>query len=137
MILSVENNAILKDFLSMSHWQTAVAVVAFYLVMIPFFILVTKYKLKFMYRVLIGLGIGLIFGVVVQAILGFPEALTTGSGDNKTSLYPWLDQFNIWAQLMKQVFINGILLLTIPVVFVAIFRVTARPWKQRNGKNYR
>jgi L-cystine uptake protein TcyP (sodium:dicarboxylate symporter family) len=56
--------------------------------MIPFFILVTKYKLKFMYRVLIGLGIGLIFGVVVQAILGFPEALTTGSEDNETSLYP-------------------------------------------------
>jgi L-cystine uptake protein TcyP (sodium:dicarboxylate symporter family) len=134
MILSVENNAILKDFLSMSHWQTAVAVVAFYLVMIPFFILVTKYKLKFMYRVLIGLGIGLIFGVVVQAILGFPEALTTGSGDNETSLYPWLDQFNIWAQLMKQVFINGILLLTIPVVFVAIFRVTARPGNKGMGR---
>jgi L-cystine uptake protein TcyP (sodium:dicarboxylate symporter family) len=134
MILSAENNAILKDFLSMSHWQTAVAVVAFYLVMIPFFILATKYKLKFMYRVLIGLGIGLIFGVVVQVILGFPEALTTGSGDNKTSLYPWLDQFNIWAQLMKQVFINGILLLTIPVVFVATFRVTARPGNKGMGR---
>jgi L-cystine uptake protein TcyP (sodium:dicarboxylate symporter family) len=133
MLYTGSENAILKDFLSISHWETAVAVAVFYVIMIPFFVLVTKYKIKFMYRVLIGLAIGLAFGVVLQSIIGFPDALTHTEGTKPNEItvyndeYKWLEQFNVWAELMKQIFINGILLLTVPVVFVAIFRVTSRP----------
>ncbi|WP_031542525.1 dicarboxylate/amino acid:cation symporter [Mesoplasma photuris] len=46
----------------------------------------------------------------------------------------WVSEFNNWATLLKQVFINGILLLTIPVVFVAIFRVTSKPGQKGLGR---
>ncbi|AGM25114.1 dicarboxylate/amino acid:cation symporter [Spiroplasma chrysopicola] len=121
-------SSILNDFLALGSWQTLVAVVVFYAVIIPFFILINRYKVKFIYRILMGLGIGLVFGIVIQAIIGFPQ---TAEGLKE---HTWVMQFNIWANLLKEIFINGILLLTVPVVFLAIFRITAKPGQKGIGR---
>lgn len=94
------------------------------------------------------MGIGLIFGIIIQAITHFPEwglvdkyipgsEHDDGSGaivrDPNPGYRLWADQLNIWISLMKNIFINGILLLTAPVVFLAIFRVMAKPSAKRMG----
>lgn len=188
----------LHNFLSMSTWQSAVAVLAFLIVTGAFWFGLKKIKIKFVYRVLIGMLIGLIFGVTIQTIIGFPGGgwfnSTSDSvwikldsdwiditnryfGDEKISdimtnpadlqnmillingnislildsangspIFSdflgthvveskqgilWIYEFNVWAQLVKRIFINGILLITVPVVFISIFRVVARPGGSR------
>ncbi|AXK50857.1 dicarboxylate/amino acid:cation symporter [Spiroplasma alleghenense] len=184
---------LLRDFLAISTWQSLVAIVLLFSIVAGFWVFLKYVKLKFVYRVLIGLGIGLIFGIIVQAIIGFPAGnwFTSGQGGwwakteagnwiNLNNYYYdfgnvdglvkfadiakdaipgeifwgriknaagvevfqgatgtanavwqneilWVNELSIWASLFKQVFINGILMLTIPVVFLAIFRVTSKP----------
>ncbi|AHI53564.1 proton/glutamate symporter [Spiroplasma sabaudiense Ar-1343] len=183
-----ENN-LLRDFLAISTWQSFVSILLLFSIIIGFWFFLKYIKIKFVYRVLIGLGIGLVFGIVVQSIIGFPGGswFTSGSGGwwaqtdagnwmnlnnyfylgdkigdleqvsgSRLFLWNqitsdaagenfvfkdatgyasavwkneilWVNELSIWASLFKQVFINGILMLTIPVVFLAIFRVTSKP----------
>ncbi|WP_051350835.1 dicarboxylate/amino acid:cation symporter [[Acholeplasma] multilocale] len=205
---------LLDNFLAISSWQALVSIFLFFAITGGLWYGLKKIKIKFIYRVLIGLGLGLIFGVVIQAIIAFPggDWFTKGQGglwaqyepnskwynlsnyylwddvvkgigeDGKdiiarelvkigtmstgrieelllngqdlvwsqlltsngeaafkgiigiSALKPvfkneieWVTQLSTWAQLFKQIFINGILLLTMPVVFIAIFRIVARP----------
>ncbi|WP_338972642.1 cation:dicarboxylate symporter family transporter [Spiroplasma endosymbiont of Panorpa germanica] len=184
---------LLRDFLAISTWQSFLAIFILFSTIAGFWIFLKYVKIKFVYRVLIGLAIGLVFGVIIQAIIGFPAGgwFTSGQGGwwakteagnwvnlnnyyydfgagfvkigthsqdpqgfpfimnqifsdaaGKNAVFGdsvgtlngvwkneilWLSEFSIWATLFKQIFINGILMLTIPVVFLAIFRVTSKP----------
>ncbi|AKX33992.1 proton/glutamate symporter [Spiroplasma litorale] len=126
--LADNKNDILRDFLAISKWQSAVAILVFALLQIGFYIFLKKIKISFMYRVIIGMLIGLIFGIIIQSIIGFPnkEQLDSGFKDSDSSLY-WVNELNIWSEFFKNIFIRGVYLLTIPIVFIAIFKITAKP----------
>ncbi len=92
------------------------------------------------------LAIGLAFGIVIQGINKFPEfglvdkfkpAIKVNgelTREENPSYIKWAEQTNIWVSLAKNIFINGILLLTAPVVFIAIFRVVSRPGNKNVGR---
>ncbi|WP_106079001.1 dicarboxylate/amino acid:cation symporter [Mesoplasma coleopterae] len=211
MLLSSFKETFLQNFLSISTWQSLLAIVLFFGLMGGFWYGLKQIKIKFVYRILIGMSIGLIFGIVIQAIIGFPGgswfshdgksawALVDGNwldiseyyiekpnlqgmdeikgnyvqiktiigiegyeavinGLTKLSLFKdakgenlafisaisfspeiksgidWIIEFNTWASMLRQIFINGILLITIPVVFIAIFRVVAKPGSKGLGR---
>ncbi|ATZ18354.1 dicarboxylate/amino acid:cation symporter [Mesoplasma melaleucae] len=203
MLLSSFKETFLQNFLSISTWQSLVAILLFFGLMGGFWYGLKQIKIKFVYRILIGMTIGLIFGVVIQTIIEFPGgswfshkgnavwALVDGSWLDISSYYikpdkevmtvaqalaknvltsnnvselaksmmlyinagadklafegltinaeiksgiDWIIEFNVWASMLKQIFINGILLITIPIVFIAIFRVVARPGSKGLGR---
>ncbi|WP_331696890.1 cation:dicarboxylase symporter family transporter [Mycoplasmopsis agalactiae] len=142
----MSNNVLLDRFLAISSWQAALAVILFLAIQIGLWFTFKRFKLKFIYRVLIGLAIGLAFGIVVQGINKFPEfglvdqfkpAIKHGGElvkEPNPGYQKWAEQTNIWVSLAKNIFINGILLLTAPVVFIAIFRVVSRPGNKNVGR---
>ncbi|AKU79571.1 dicarboxylate/amino acid:cation symporter [Spiroplasma turonicum] len=128
MILNDNKNDILRDFIAISKWQSGVAILIFILLQIGFWVFLKKIKIAFMYRVIIGMLLGLAFGVVIQSIIGFPnkETLENSFKNSESDLY-WVNELNIWSGFFKNIFIRGVLLLTIPIVFIAIFKITAKP----------
>ncbi|QEH61650.1 proton/glutamate symporter [Spiroplasma chinense] len=127
MFFATENTSILRDFVSISTWQSLVAVLLFVGIEIGFWILLKKFKIKFMYRILAGFAIGLVYGLVIQGIIGFPDKdQLEGYKDPEHNFY-WVSELNVWAEFFKRIFINGVTLLTIPIVFIAIFKITAKP----------
>lgn len=148
MNLLADNN-ILDDFLAVGSWQALVGILIFLGLQIGFWIFLKHFKIRFMYRVLMGMAIGLLFGLVVQAIAGFPKDGLTNvwipgsehenpdgsiTGDPNPGYALWAFQLNIWISLMKNIFMNGIMLLTAPVVFIAIFRVVSKPSAKGVGR---
>nr|WP_245594782.1 cation:dicarboxylase symporter family transporter [Mesoplasma photuris] len=146
-----EDKGIFASFLAISTWQSAVTVIAFLGILVGFWLFMKKKKIKFIYRVLMGMSIGLLFGLILQIIAGFPEfglfqikdgadfineAVEGGTWEGHQVVVGdyWAYELNIWSQLFKNIFINGILMLTAPVVFLAIFRVTSRPGARGVGR---
>ncbi|PPE06313.1 dicarboxylate/amino acid:cation symporter [Mesoplasma corruscae] len=197
MLLSSFRETFLEKFLSISTWQSLLAILIFFGLMSGFWYGLKKIKIKFVYRILIGMLIGFIVGITIQIIIGFPGgswfshsgnsawAMIDGnwidiskyyvsneedfvsissivdlenaadlikgtifSDNNGTEAFVnaivsdqsikqgvhWVIEFNVWASLLKQVFINGILLITVPVVFIAIFKVVATPGTKGLGR---
>ncbi|AHI52686.1 dicarboxylate/amino acid:cation symporter [Spiroplasma culicicola] len=130
--LAEENRGILETFIAISTWQSLLGILIFIGIQVGFWIFLKKQKLQFMYRILIGMAIGLLFGIVIQSIIGFPESL--GDYDEPGNEYYWIYELSIWANFFKNVFINGVMLLTIPIVFVAMFRVTSKPTSRGVGR---
>lgn len=139
---SNEDDSILHGFFSISQWESLVSILIFFGLMIGLYFLIRKTKMRFMFRVLIALGIGLVFGVVIQGINGFPFDSANPSNNLTNPLYPdpenpgefltnpiykmWVEELAIWIELLKQVFIRGVLLLTVPIVFLAIAKAVAK-----------
>lgn len=131
-ILLIDKNKIdfTRDFIGISHWETLVAVILFFSIIFAFWYIIKKTKLKFQYRVFIGMGLGLLFGIIIQAIMKFPK---TSMIDDSTSTYSeWVTQLSNWISLYKRIFITGITMLTIPIVFLALVRITS---KKTDGKS--
>ena len=119
-----------RDFIGISHWETLVAVILFFSIIFAFWYIIKKTKLKFQYRVFIGMGLGLIFGIIIQAIMKFPK---NSMIDTKTSDYSeWVTQLSNWISLYKRIFITGITMLTVPIIFLALVRITS---KKTDGKS--
>ncbi|QIN44763.1 dicarboxylate/amino acid:cation symporter [Mycoplasma capricolum subsp. capripneumoniae] len=142
-----KTNVLLDKFLAIGSWQAAIAVIVFIGIQIGLWFTFKKFKFKFIYRVLIGLAIGLVFGIIIQAVYKFPQnglvneklpTTITKDGVQQTQTNPnfklWVYQLDIWISLAKNIFINGILLLTAPVVFIAIFRVTSKKGNKNVGR---
>ncbi|WP_338961680.1 dicarboxylate/amino acid:cation symporter [Spiroplasma endosymbiont of Lasioglossum villosulum] len=84
------------------------------------------------------MGLGLIFGITIQAITGFnshnityPNLPGTPIKPNPDYI-PWIAEIVHWIELLKTIFIIGITMLTIPLVFLAIARITSK--KNSNSK---
>lgn len=141
MYLNANNDNIdlLRDFLGISHWQSAVAIVIFFAIMITLSIFIKKTKIKFPIRIFLGLGIGLIFGISMQAITNFnPNNITNPTIPSNPDPLPnpnyneWVGQTARWVELLKNIFITGITMLTVPIVFLAIARISAKKMSQTN-----
>lgn len=139
MTLLADNKKInlLRDFLGISHWQSLVAILIFFTIIIALSITIKKTRLKFPYRIFIGMGLGLIFGLTIQGITGFnPNNITnpllSGGETQNTHYIEWAGETARWVELIKNIFITGITMLTVPIVFLAIARITAKKLASTN-----
>ncbi|WP_368486591.1 dicarboxylate/amino acid:cation symporter [Spiroplasma sp. DGKH1] len=126
----------LHEFVSISTWQSLVAILIFVGLVAGLWYLIRKTKIRFVYRILIGLGVGLVFGIVIQAINSFRYDNTNSSNSminpvdkdkNPNPIYVlWVQELSIWVDMIKKIFMNAILMLTVPVVFLAIVRTVSK-----------
>ena len=114
--LETTNNALFtgaffENFLAISRYETIISLVV---LAIAFFIIyqLQKRKASFFIRMLVGLILGILIGLGVQAIEGFPDGSTVVLQETKT-----------WYGLFGRTFIAFIRMLVIPLVFVSIVKV--------------
>lgn len=133
--LTTTNINLLRDFVGISHWQSLVAIIVFFSSITCLSIFIRQVKPKFPIRVFTGMTLGLTFAIVIQAITGFNSNNISNPGDG-TSPNPnyieWVGQVARWIELLRNIFITGITMLTIPLVFLSIVRITSK--KNSNSK---
>lgn len=103
----------LKEFLMISDVKTilllAVLFVCFYIVYI-----MTRKKIDFGKRVLVAMGLGLVLGIGIQVLSGYPDDPST---------VPYIIETTTWYGLFGNGFISLIRMLVIPLVMVSIIHV--------------
>ncbi|WP_342261261.1 hypothetical protein [Spiroplasma endosymbiont of Notiophilus biguttatus] len=130
--LSNDNINLLRDFVGISHWQSLIGIIVFFIIILALSIFIKKTKPKFPIRIFTGMGLGLIFGITIQAITGFNSHNITYRNLPGTPVkpnldyIPWVAEIVHWIELLKTIFIIGISMLTIPLVFLAIARITSK-----------
>ncbi len=152
LLYSTDNSNPLHDFLSISTWQSFVSIFLFFGIMLLLWFWIKKTKMRFIFCVLLGLALGLVFRIIVQAINGFqyntadpsgsminPTIPDPSSTDHKKTIpndiyVLWVHEFSIWVNLFRMIFLNAILLMTVPVVFLAIARAVSKPGKDAASK---
>lgn len=150
LLNSTDNSNPLHDFLSISTWQSFVNIFIFFGIMLLLWFWIKKTKMRFIFRVLLGLTFGLVIGIVVQAINNFQYNTADPSGSMINPIIPdpndhnknipndiyvlWVHEFSIWVNFFRMVFLNAILLMTVPVVFLAIARAVSKPGKDAASK---
>lgn len=136
--LSNDNINLLRDFVGISHWQSLIGIIIFFSITLSFSIFIKKTKIKFPIRIFIGMSWGLIFGITIQAITGFNNHNISnpnlpGTPPVTNPYYnPWVGEIARWIELLRNIFITGITMLTVPLVFLAITRITSK--KTSNSK---
>lgn len=103
--------AFFEEFLAISRFETILSMLV---LMVAFFIIyqMQKRKISFFMRMLVGLILGCIIGLGVQAIEGFPDGSTVVLKETST-----------WYGLFGRTFIAFIRMIVIPLVFVSIVKV--------------
>ena len=107
------NNVFFKDFLMISELKT----ILFLAILVILFIIMNRFqkkKVNFSRRMLIGTGIGLVLGILIQAVSGFssdPMKITFVTETTK------------WYGLIGNGFIDLIKMLVVPLVMVSIVHV--------------
>lgn len=107
------NNMFLEDFLLLSDIRTwifiAVAVALFAGIKV-----LEKKKIKFSTCMFVGTGLGLILGLFIQFIAGFPA---------NPEEVRWLNEVSSWYGLVGNGFLDLLKMLVVPLVFLSIVRV--------------
>ncbi|OCG14012.1 hypothetical protein A9G24_06780 [Gilliamella sp. App6-5] len=101
-----------EKFLSITHYQTLIGIglilICFFAVMKP----LQDKKVNFSIRMLVGLILGAVLGLGIQAVAGFPDTSTL-----------WMQETATWYGLFGRAFIAFIRMLVIPLIFVSIVKV--------------
>lgn len=101
-----------EKFLSITHYQTLIGIglllVCFFAVMRP----LQNRKVNFSIRMLVGLILGAVLGLGIQAAAGFPDTSSV-----------WMQETATWYGLFGRAFIAFIRMLVIPLIFVSIVKV--------------
>ncbi len=109
------NTPLFTGFLRLSHpltFVTLICLIATFAVMK----ILEKKKIAFSVRMLVGLGFGVLLGIVLQAIAGFPTPEVIA----KTA---WLQETIVWYGLFGRAFVAFIRMLVIPIILVSMIRV--------------
>lgn len=101
------------DFLYLTDIKTILFIVVLFAL---FFVMkqMEKKKVKFSTRMLSATGIGLVLGLLIQVVGGFPEAPLE---------VPFIAEINKWYGLFANGFMDLLKMLVIPLIFVSIMRV--------------
>ena len=116
---------VLKDFFNMSHWQSLLVVIFLFASFILMWFVIKKFKLKFQYRILLGLGIGVIFGLAISGGAGFPNSSTFKSSKDWGD-YQWGYEASEWFKLFSSLFISGLMIMILPIIFLSIARIVSK-----------
>lgn len=109
----MQDSTFFSDFLMITNFKT----IAFILVIIGLFFIIRimeRRKINFSIRMIVATLIGLLLGVVIQAIAGFP--------DNPQETV-WLSEITTWYGLVGYGFMDLLKMLVVPLVFLSIIRV--------------
>lgn len=102
-----------KEFLYLTNFNT----ILFIAVLIGTFGLIKameKKKIKFSTRMILSMGMGLLLGIIVQAVAKFPKDPSTVS---------WINEVNKWYGLIGYGFMDLLKMLVVPLVLLSIIRV--------------
>lgn len=101
------------DFLYLTDIKTILFIIVLFAL---FFVMkqMEKKKVKFSTRMLSATGIGLVLGLLIQVVGGFPEAPLE---------VPFIAEINKWYGLFANGFMDLLKMLVIPLIFVSIMRV--------------
>lgn len=101
------------DFLYLTDVRTLIFIA---ILLILFYVMnrMEKKKVKFSTRMLSATGIGLVLGLLIQVVGGFPEAPMD---------VPFIAEINKWYGLFANGFMDLLKMLVVPLIFVSIIRV--------------
>ena len=106
-----------STFFSEFLFITNIKTIAFIVVLVGIFALVKKMekkKIKFSTRMISAMGIGLVLGLIIQLVAGFPE--------NPSSVR-WIEEISKWYGLVGNGFMDLLKMLVVPLIFISIIRV--------------
>ncbi len=107
-------NAFLQDFLMISDFRTIIFLVILAVLFYVMHYLYRKKNMGFATVVMIGTGMGLVLGIVMQCVAGFPENPTDVTFINETTT---------WYAMFGQGFLNLIKMIVVPLVMISIMQV--------------
>ncbi len=101
------------DFLYLTDFKTIIFIA---ILLALFFVMkrMEKKKVKFSTRMLSATGIGLVLGLLIQVVGGFPDAPMN---------VPFIAEINKWYGLVANGFMDLLKMLVVPLIFVSIIRV--------------
>ena len=106
-----------STFLSEFLFITNIKTISFIAILVAIFVLVRKMekkKVKFSTRMISAMGIGLVLGVFIQLVAGFPK---------DPSSIRWIEEVSKWYGLIGNGFMDLLKMLVVPLIFVSIIRV--------------
>lgn len=108
------NNVFLQEFLMISDIRTIVFLVVLAAMFYLIHVLYHKKHMDFAVVVMIGTGLGLVLGLVMQFVAGFPEAPMDVA---------FIKETTTWYALFGSGYINLIKMIVVPLVMVSIMQV--------------
>ena len=106
-----------STFLSEFLFITNIKTISFIAILVAIFVLVRrmeKKKVKFSTRMISAMGIGLVLGLFIQLVAGFPK---------DPSSIRWIEEVSKWYGLVGNGFMDLLKMLVVPLIFVSIIRV--------------
>ena len=106
-----------STFLSEFLFITNIKTISFIAILVAIFVLVRKMekkKVKFSTRMISAMGIGLVLGLFIQLVAGFPK---------DPSSIRWIEEVSKWDGLIGNGFMDLLKMLVVPLIFVSIIRV--------------
>ena len=106
-----------STFLSEFLFITNIKTISFIAILVAIFVLVRKMekkKVKFSTRMISAMGIGLVLGLFIQLVAGFPK---------DPSSIRWIEEVSKWYGLVGNGFMDLLKMLVVPLIFVSIIRV--------------
>lgn len=117
-------NSFLTEFLLVSDIRTVLFIAVLVAIFIGMYRVQVK-KIKFSTRMLLGTLIGLVLGIIIQAVAGFPlepEKVT------------WLTEVSSWYGLIGNGFMDLLKMLVVPLVLLSLVRVVMNMEGENLGK---
>ena len=106
-----------STFLSEFLFITNIKTISFIAILVAIFVLVRKMekkKVKFSTRMISAMGIGLVLGLFIQLVAGFPK---------DPSSIRWIEEVSKWYGLVGNGVMDLLKMLVVPLIFVSIIRV--------------
>ena len=116
------NSTFFTDFLMITNVRTVI----FMAILIAIFVgvnIITKRKVKFSTRMIISTVVGLVLGLIIQWVAGFP--------DNPSEVM-WINEVSEWYGLIGYGFMDLLKMLVVPLIFLSIIKVII---EMKDGEN--
>ena len=107
------NSTFLSDFILITSFKTVAFIIVILAVLFGVNVMAKK-KVKFSTRMIVSTIVGLILGVIIQVVAGFP---------NNPGEVQWITEVNKWYGLVGYGFMDLLKMLVVPLIFVSIIRV--------------
>ena len=107
------NSTFLSDFIMITSFKTVAFIIVLLAVLFGVNVMAKK-KVKFSTRMIGSTIVGLILGVIIQVVAGFP---------NNPGEVQWITEVNKWYGLVGYGFMDLLKMLVVPLIFVSIIRV--------------
>ena len=116
------NSTFLSNFIMITNFKT----IAFIIILVAILFgvnIMAKKKIKFSTRMIVSTISGLVLGLIIQLVAGFP---------NNPGEVQWISEVNKWYGLIGYGFMDLLKMLVVPLIFVSIIRVIIN---MKDGEN--